>query len=82
MEKIFGVSKGITILIIGSSLILILGILSRLIFHRGKTHFQIISPNGDYHITNEIVTDGDCIVFYDELGAKNRVCGSYTIKEI
>ena len=82
IENVFGVSRIMTYAIFGITAILILGMINSIIFHGEKIHYQIISPNGDYHLTSEIKEENGCIVFTDEIGIENRVCGSYTVKRI
>lgn len=83
MNNLFGISRGITYLIIGASLIFIVGMISNMAAKKisGKPYYQIISPDGDYHLTDEYKTEGNCIIFVDEIGTENRVCGSYRIKK-
>ena len=47
-----------------------------------KTHYQVISPNGDYHLTTAIIEKDGCIIFNDEFNNETRVCGSYTVKKL
>jgi hypothetical protein len=82
MERIFGVSKTATYVIFVASFIFVIGVINSLLFYRESTHYQIISPNGDYHLTTEIKEENGCIIFIDELGIENRVCGTYTVNRI
>ena len=83
MERVFGLNANITKMIIAVSAFMILGMIFRIMFYSGgKTHYQIISPNGDYHLTTYILEKDGCVVFIDELGIENRICGSYTVKKL
>lgn len=81
-ENIFGVSRTVTYAIFIASILLSLGMLNSIFFRIEKIHYQIISPNGDYHLTTEIKEEDGCVIFIDELGTENRVCGSYSVKRI
>ena len=84
MERLFGVSRTMTYVIIGVSLIFIVGILSNMGAKavKGKTYYQIVSPNGEYHLTDSYKMTGSCIFFTDEFDNENIVCGSFRIKKI
>lgn len=83
MERVFGLNANITKMIIAVSAFMILGMIFRIIaYGGGKPHFQVISPNGDYHLTTEIVEKDGCVIFYDEFNIETRVCGSYSIKKL
>jgi hypothetical protein len=82
VENIFGVSRTVTYVIFGASIFLVIGMINSIFLHQEKIHYQIITPEGDYHLTTEIKEEGRCIIFIDELGKENRVCDSYTIKRI
>ena len=84
MYNLFGVSRRITLLIIGSSLLLMIAMLFNIVNRRlnEKDYYQIISPNGDYHLTESYTTEGSCVRFIDEVNHENIVCGSYQIKKL
>ena len=83
MERVFGLRRGITKIIFILTALFIIGMLYRIFINEsGKTHYQIVSPNGDYHLTTYILEKNGCIVFIDELGIENRICGSYTVKKL
>lgn len=83
MEKLFGLNARITKIIIVASLFMIVSMLYKIIFYNeGKPHFQVISQNGDYYLTTEIIENDGCIIFNDEYNTKTIVCGSYSIKKL
>ena len=84
MYNLFGVSRKITILIIGASLLLTAAMVFNIVKRKfnEKDYYQIISPNGDYHLTESYKKEGSCIYFTDEIGYENIVCGAYQIKKI
>lgn len=83
MERLFGLDSRITKIIITASLLMVLGMLFRIVYYNGsEAHFQVISSNGDYYLTTEIVENNGCITFNDEYDNKTIVCGSYSIKKL
>jgi hypothetical protein len=82
MERLFGVSRTMTYVIIGASLIFIIGVINSFVNHREKTHYQIKSPDGTFYLTTEVFESDGCVTFIDEYKAETKVCGSYEIKKI
>jgi len=82
VENIFGVSRTVTYVIFGASIFLVIGMINSIFLHQEKIHYQIITPEGDYHLTTEIIEENGCIIFIDEIGNEDRVCGSYSVKRI
>jgi len=81
-ENIFGVSKTATYVIFGASFIFIIGVINSSINHREKFYYQVISPNGEYYITNEVSETDGCVTFVNENESEIKVCGSYRIQKI
>jgi hypothetical protein len=83
MERVFGLQKGITKIIFLFTALFMFGMLWKIFLQEsGETHYQITSPNGDYHLTTYILEKNGCIIFVDELGIENRICGSYSVKKL
>jgi hypothetical protein len=81
--KIFGLTRFATLTIFILTGLLMLGMFWRIFINgTGKSYYQVISPNGDYHLTTYILETHGCIIFIDELGIENRICGSYTVKKL
>jgi hypothetical protein len=82
VENVFGVSRTVTYVIFGASIFLVIGMINSIFLHQEKIHYQIISPDGNYHLTTEINEENGCITFIDEIGIENKICGSYRVKKI
>ena len=82
MERLFGVSRTMTYVIIGASLIFVLGVINSFVNCREKTYYQIKTSNGEFYLTMEVFESDGCVTFLDEYKAETKVCGSYEIKKI
>ena len=82
MERLFGVSKTMTYVIIVASLIFTMGVINSFVNHREKTHYQIKSADGEFFLTTEVFESDGCVTFIDEYKAETKVCGNYEIKKI
>jgi hypothetical protein len=82
MKNLFGLNRTITFVILGASFIFILGAINSLINYREKIYYQVISPNGEFYITNDVSETDGCVIFMDENEKEMKVCGSYQIQKI
>jgi hypothetical protein len=81
IEDLFGVSRELTLLILGTSILLIISMIYKIMAPPPIQHWQIIQ-NGQYHLTSDPVENGSCVDFTDEGGQTRTICGSYKIKRM
>lgn len=81
MEKIFGISRGATQLVILSTIIIGTGMLIKIIKPEPDAVWQVVK-DGEYFITKDAVETGRCVDFTDENGLPHTFCGRYKMIKI
>lgn len=81
LEKLFGLSKEMTRVILVSSFLFAIGMLLIIIKPEPKETYQIVK-DGQYHLTSDPIKNGECVVFTDEDGMARKVCVPFSMKRI
>lgn len=81
IEELFGLSREMTLLILATSIILAISMSIKIMVPPPKQHWQIIQ-NGEYHLTTDPVSNGNCVSFTDENGIERTICGIFKMKKI
>ena len=81
LEKLFGLSKEMTRVILVSSVLFAIGMLHIIIKPEPEETYQIVK-DGQYHLTSDPITNGECVVFTDEDGMARRICKPFSMKGI
>jgi hypothetical protein len=81
LENLFGLSRELTLLILGASILLTISMVYKIMAPPPMQHWQIIQ-NGEYYLTADPVENGSCVDFTDEDGQARTICGSYKLKRI
>lgn len=81
LEKLFGLSKEMTRVILVSSILFASGMIHIIMKPKPKDTYQIVKDK-EYHLTSDPIVDGTCVVFTDEEGKARKICSPFSMKRI
>ena len=80
-DKLFGLDKDTTSIIVIASAILCLAMAFKILRHKPEKHWQIVK-DGEYYLTQDPLVQNGCVYFTDESGLARKVCGKYKMTKI